>query len=92
MSLHNGVGCMVLIFFEDVNVATKLLSSLQSPILDWPARSTLTPYLPTSGSAQVWLNETNKPVSTTATASTQIGLGFNFEKGAFSFIGDDRRI
>jgi len=28
----------------DVDVATKLLSSLQSPRLDWPVRSMLTPY------------------------------------------------
>jgi hypothetical protein len=41
-------------FSEDVNVATKLLSSLQSPKLDWPARCTLTPYLPTSGSARAY--------------------------------------
>ena len=83
---------MVLISFEDVNVATKLLSSLQSPILHWPARSTLTPYLPISGSVRARLSGTNKPVSTTATASTQIGLGFNSEHGAVSFIGYDRRI
>jgi hypothetical protein len=78
-------------FSEDVNVATKLLSSLQSPKLDWPARCTLTPYLPTSGSARARLTETNKPMSTTAMASTPIGLGVNFGHGAVSFIGDDRR-
>ena len=92
MSLHSGVGCVVLIFFEDVGVATKLLSSLQSPRLDWPARSTLTPYIPTSSSAQARLTNTNEPMSTTAKVWTQIGLGSNFEKGAVSFIGDDRRI
>lgn len=92
MSLLNGVCYMVLIFFEDANVASKLLSSFRSPKLDWPARSTLRPYLPTSGSLRARLTGLNKSVSTTAIPSSQIRLGFNPKRGAFSYIGGDRRI
>jgi len=91
VSLHNGVGCMMLIFFEDEDVAKKLLSSFRSPRLDFPSRSTLTQYLPSKDSVRARVTEMSKPMSTTERASTPIGLGLNFGKGAVSFIGDDRK-
>ena len=90
MSLHNGVGCMMLIFFEDEDVAKKLLSSFRSPRLDFPARATLTRYLPSRNSVRARVTETGNPMSAAERTSTPIGLGLNFGKGAVSFIGDDR--
>ena len=78
-------------------MATKYLSSLRTPTLDWPAnlKTMLMPHFPTSGSARARLTETTKLVPTTKTAS--IGLGFDTqvgqpEAGPFrSYIGYDRR-
>ena len=71
-------------------MAKKLLSSFRSPRLDFPPRSTLTRYLPSRDSVRARVTETSKPMSTTERASTPIA-GFNFGKGAVSFIGDDRK-
>jgi hypothetical protein len=82
---------MTLILFEDEDVAKKLLLSFRSPRLDFPARCTLTRYLPSRDSVRARVTEMCKPMSATERASTPIGLGLDFGKGAVSFIGDDRK-
>lgn len=92
VSLHDGIDRMVLIYFEDVDMATKFLSSLQSPMLDWPTKATLTPFCPTSGSVRALLTETYKPVSGPIKMESP-GLGITPQGGPFrSYIGYDRRI
>jgi len=91
VSLHDGTDCIMLIFFEDADVAPKVISSLRGPALNWPAKATLTPHVQPSSSVRARLTEsTDNPVPTTRMAS------FGLDNGPpgpvrSKFIGDDRR-
>ena len=83
---------MILMLFEDTEVARKFLASLQGPTLEWPLKAFLPQHIPAEGSARARLTQSEE---STPSHVAHIGLGLQMETqpepGPYrSFIGDDR--